>query len=89
MRRYRRSRRPSRRRSSLQDTPADGGDDPLHQEREQWTDGANAFALAPGRIMLYARNRRTVAALGGIAVVAGLLVGALAANYLLVIGVGR
>ena len=33
--------------------------------------------------------RRTVAALGGIAVVAGLLVGALAANYLLVIGVGR
>ncbi len=40
-----------------------GGDDPLHQEREQWTDGANAFALAPGCIMLYARNRRTVAAL--------------------------
>lgn len=40
-----------------------GGDDPLHQEREQWTDGANAFALAPGRIMLYARNRRTVATL--------------------------
>jgi arginine deiminase len=40
-----------------------GGDDPLHQEREQWTDGANAVALAPGKIMLYARNRRTVAAL--------------------------
>jgi arginine deiminase len=40
-----------------------GGDDPLHQEREQWTDGANSFAVAPGRIMLYARNRRTVAAL--------------------------
>ena len=40
-----------------------GGDDPLHQEREQWTDGANAFALAPGHIMIYARNRRTVAAL--------------------------
>jgi arginine deiminase len=40
-----------------------GGDDPIHQEREQWTDGANAVALAPGRIMLYARNRRTIAAL--------------------------
>ena len=25
-----------------------GGDDPVHQQREQWTDGANAFALAPG-----------------------------------------
>lgn len=37
-----------------------GGDDPLHQEREQWTDGANAIALAPGKIMLYARNRYTV-----------------------------
>lgn len=33
--------------------------------------------------------RRAVAALGGVAVIAGLLVGALAANYLLVIGVGR
>lgn len=40
-----------------------GGDDPLHQEREQWTDGANAVALAPGRIMLYARNRWTIDAL--------------------------
>ena len=40
-----------------------GGTDPLHQEREQWTDGANAVALAPGRIMLYARNTRTIAAL--------------------------
>ncbi len=40
-----------------------GGDDPLHQEREQWTDGANAVALAPGGIMLYARNRKTVQAL--------------------------
>ncbi len=40
-----------------------GGDDPLHQEREQWTDGANAIALGPGQIMLYARNRKTVEAL--------------------------
>lgn len=36
-----------------------GGHDPLHQQREQWTDGANAFALAPGVITLYDRNVRT------------------------------
>jgi len=36
-----------------------GGGDPLDQEREQWTDGANAFAVAPGVILLYRRNRRT------------------------------
>jgi arginine deiminase len=40
-----------------------GGEDPLHQEREQWTDGANAVCLAPGRIILYARNVHTIAAL--------------------------
>lgn len=40
-----------------------GGDDPLHQEREQWTDGANAIALGPGGVILYSRNRKTVAAL--------------------------
>jgi arginine deiminase len=40
-----------------------GGDDPTTQEREQWTDGANAFALAPGRILLYSRNVATVDAL--------------------------
>jgi arginine deiminase len=40
-----------------------GGDDPLHQEREQWTDGANAFCMSPGHIVLYARNVRTTAAL--------------------------
>ena len=28
-------------------------------QREQWTDGANAFALAPGIILLYERNVRT------------------------------
>jgi arginine deiminase len=36
-----------------------GGDVPLHQLREQWTDGANAVCVAPGRIVLYARNVRT------------------------------
>lgn len=37
-----------------------GGSDLLDQEREQWTDGANAFAVAPGVILLYRRNHRTV-----------------------------
>lgn len=37
-----------------------GGHQRLHQLREQWTDGANAVCLAPGRIVLYARNVRTV-----------------------------
>lgn len=37
-----------------------GGEDPLEQEREQWTDGANAFAIGPGIITLYRRNHRTV-----------------------------
>lgn len=36
-----------------------GGDDPVAQQREQWTDGANAFALAPGVIVMYDRNRAT------------------------------
>lgn len=36
-----------------------GGEDQIDQQREQWTDGANAFALAPGVIMLYERNVRT------------------------------
>ncbi|MEM9458084.1 MAG: arginine deiminase family protein [Myxococcota bacterium] len=37
-----------------------GGNDPLYQEREQWTDGANAVALRPGHIILYARNTHTI-----------------------------
>jgi len=36
-----------------------GGDKLIDQQREQWTDGANAFALAPGVIVLYERNHRT------------------------------
>lgn len=36
-----------------------GGTDPLHQRREQWTDGANFFAVAPGVVVGYDRNRRT------------------------------
>jgi arginine deiminase len=37
-----------------------GGDDPIAQQREQWTDGANALALAPGVIAMYDRNRETM-----------------------------
>jgi len=40
-----------------------GGDDPIAQAREQWTDGANALALAPGIAVLYDRNVATAEAL--------------------------
>lgn len=40
-----------------------GGKNAVDQQREQWTDGANAFALAPGIILLYERNVRTAEAL--------------------------
>jgi arginine deiminase len=40
-----------------------GGESAVDQQREQWTDGANAFALAPGIILLYERNVRTAEAL--------------------------
>ena len=36
-----------------------GGSDPLSQKREQWTDGANFFALGPGIVIGYERNQRT------------------------------
>ncbi len=36
-----------------------GGSNRMNQEREQWTDGANAFCLAPGVIMGYDRNVKT------------------------------
>lgn len=40
-----------------------GGDDPLSQRREQWTDGANLFAVAPGVVIGYERNESTFMAL--------------------------
>lgn len=40
-----------------------GGEDPVFQSREQWTDGANVFALAPGVIVGYERNTNTFNAL--------------------------
>jgi arginine deiminase len=33
-----------------------GGPNLLNQQREQWTDGANLFALAPGVVLGYGRN---------------------------------
>ena len=36
-----------------------GGSDAVAQQREQWTDGANALAVAPGVILLYDRNVAT------------------------------
>lgn len=35
----------------------------ISQYREQWTDGANAFCIAPGIILLYERNHMTIEAL--------------------------
>jgi arginine deiminase len=40
-----------------------GGADPIAERREQWTDGANAFALAPGVVLMYDRNEQTAAEL--------------------------
>jgi arginine deiminase len=40
-----------------------GGNDINTQRREQWTDGANVFALAPGVIVGYERNTHTFNAL--------------------------
>ncbi len=40
--------------------PCGGPLEAIDQEREQWTDGANAFAIAPGLILLYRRNRKTL-----------------------------
>jgi arginine deiminase len=37
-----------------------GGSKSTIQNREQWTDGANAFCLAPGVIILYDRNPYTL-----------------------------
>lgn len=44
----------------LEVVPCGGPDDLIVQQREQWTDGANAVALAPGVIVLYRRNKRTI-----------------------------
>lgn len=38
-------------------------DDLWNQQREQWHSGANFFAVAPGKVIGYARNRQTIAQL--------------------------
>ena len=40
-----------------------GKGDRLHQQREQWLSGANSFAFAPGKILMYSCNRYTAEAL--------------------------
>ncbi|MBN1241787.1 MAG: hypothetical protein JXA15_03670 [Spirochaetales bacterium] len=40
-----------------------GGPDPIQQDREQWMSGANSFAFAPGKILMYSCNPRTLDAL--------------------------
>jgi arginine deiminase len=37
-----------------------GGNDPLFQEREQWWSGANSFAFAPGKIIMYSCNAKSL-----------------------------
>ena len=49
---------------SLDVVPCGGTAELIDQQREQWTDGANAFALAPGVIVLYRRNDKTIEELG-------------------------
>ncbi len=33
-----------------------GGDDPIASAREQWNDGSNTLAIAPGEVVVYRRN---------------------------------
>ena len=40
-----------------------GSDLEIMQQREQWTDGANAFALSPGKIIGYDCNKHTISEL--------------------------
>ena len=41
---------------SLEPICCGGTEDYIRQSREQWTDGANSFAIAPGVVMTYSRN---------------------------------
>ena len=36
-----------------------GGDDEVTSDREQWNDGANSLAIAPGEVIVYQRNHIT------------------------------
>jgi len=41
-----------------------GGEDELRQEREQWSSGANFFAMAPGHVLGFEHNQATAEELG-------------------------
>lgn len=47
----------------LEPVPCGDPDDQWIQEREQWHSGTNVFALAPGKVVGYARNEHTLAQL--------------------------
>ncbi len=47
---------------SIQMIPC-GGSDTIASAREQWNDGANSLAIAPGKVIMYARNAKTNEAL--------------------------
>jgi len=36
-----------------------GGGDPIDSAREQWNDGSNTLAIAPGKVVVYSRNHVT------------------------------
>ncbi len=38
-----------------------GGDNPLHQQREQWNSGANLFSFAPGKVISYLHEHTLMA----------------------------
>jgi Arginine deiminase len=42
-----------------------GGSQALFQEREQWWSGANSFAFAPGKIIMYSCNEKSLEVLSG------------------------
>ena len=44
----------------LQPVTCGGSADEWNQEREQWHSGANFFAVAPGKVLSYARNIHTL-----------------------------
>jgi arginine deiminase len=37
-----------------------GGEDPVFQQREQWSSGCNFFAFAPGKVIGYSMNQKTL-----------------------------
>ena len=47
----------------LQPVMCGGSEDEWNADREQWHSGANSFAIAPGKILSYARNIHTLNAL--------------------------